>query len=313
MFKFLNMMLKGSILLVWIFLLAVSALYSVSNTASEEIIPMFESKKRFNFWSDITSQQDEINPRGELEKYLAKNYSSSPPPIESVLELFMNEPHWATRLPKVDDDRKKAEWERLFKKIDHILTALAEKHVPGTKSSGYYFSFVEMIPSIFTEAGSAESAEGHSLPKEVENWVVTESPKIAKKKANRTLIDTFVLLMVLGAFGSLIFLTKEFISGETSSVGTYIFRPILGIFLAVAMFVVDIAAHTLISSADLFEINRETLYFLAFAAGLLSEQAYNMVNLRAKLALEAKKEQIESERNRRRAVTIEPEQGSQSG
>ncbi len=87
--------------------------------------------------------------------------------------------------------------------------------------------------------------------------------------------------MVLGAFGSLIFLIMDYIKlRNSSSIEAYIIRPIMGCLLAVAMFVVDIAAHTVISEANIFSVRHETLYLLAFAARLLSEQAYQAVDNR---------------------------------
>jgi hypothetical protein len=59
----------------------------------------------------------------------------------------------------------------------------------------------------------------------------------------------------------------------------------MGCLLAVAMFVVDIAAHTLISSSNIFSVRHETLYLLSFAAGLMSERAYLAVDSRAGIAL----------------------------
>jgi hypothetical protein len=55
--------------------------------------------------------------------------------------------------------------------------------------------------------------------------------------------------------------------------------------LALAVFVVDILGHSLISTADILQIRHETLYVLALAAGLLSEQAYNVLLGKASDAL----------------------------
>lgn len=66
----------------------------------------------------------------------------------------------------------------------------------------------------------------------------------------------------------------------------YLFRPVLGAFLAVAIFIIDIVAHSIVSTAEITKIRHETLFVLALAAGLLSDHAYDMINTRSKLALE---------------------------
>jgi hypothetical protein len=48
----------------------------------------------------------------------------------------------------------------------------------------------------------------------------------------------------------------------------------------VAVFIVDILANSVISSASLYEIRYEPLYLLALGAGLLSEKAYGVIRLR---------------------------------
>ena len=72
----------------------------------------------------------------------------------------------------------------------------------------------------------------------------------------------------------------------------YIFRPILGIFLAVAVFVVDILAHSIISTSSILEIRYEPLYILALGAGLLSETAYAWVRRNADSAFAQREENI---------------------
>jgi hypothetical protein len=58
------------------------------------------------------------------------------------------------------------------------------------------------------------------------------------------------------------------------------------IFLAIAMFALTTLAHAIVSNASILEMRHEPLYVLALAAGLLSEQAYAAVKIRAETALE---------------------------
>jgi len=115
------------------------------------------------------------------------------------------------------------------------------------------------------------------LPPEADFWIEEYwSLKEADKK-RAALIDQFVLLIVLGAFGSLIFLTEKYIKGREPGLAAFAFRPVLGMFLALAMFVVDMASHALVSNAHYLEMRPETLYLLAFSGGLMSEQVYSLV------------------------------------
>ncbi|ETW93289.1 MAG: hypothetical protein ETSY1_39880 [Candidatus Entotheonella factor] len=93
---------------------------------------------------------------------------------------------------------------------------------------------------------------------------------------------------MIGTFGSVIFLVRDFINLEDESrttLSAYLLKPILGMFLAIAVFIVDILGHATISSASILQIRHETLYVLALAAGLLSEQTYAVVSSRAQMAL----------------------------
>jgi hypothetical protein len=284
-------LLKGGILLLWIISLLGLAIAAASNSVSEDILAFIGSDPSSYFEDDI------VDPNEELKQYLDIKYGINPPPIESVIEKFLSEPSWTERLltPQFvseNDDEKKAQenhwreerYHRLFEKVNEKLTALAlEKNNLLMDDIGIY----DIIPPDFIH--EKEKGVSYKLPAVAVNWINAEKPRIEDMQYRRKLIDTFVLLMVLGAFGSLIFLTRDYIlSTEDSSVSTYIFRPILGMFLAVAMLIVDISAHAILSQSDILEVRRETLYLLAFAAGLLSEQAYNIVAKKAKGVLDAK-------------------------
>ena len=67
---------------------------------------------------------------------------------------------------------------------------------------------------------------------------------------------------------------------------SYIYRPILGMSLALAVFITNASIHTLISDAEITSIKRETLFLLAFAAGLISEKTYSLIVHKAKKVIE---------------------------
>jgi hypothetical protein len=286
--KIINKFSKGLILLLWIYLLAFAAMFAATNSVSKHVFGIFDFSTRFYSFSFLLDDDREaVKPSAELRKYL-RRFNSNPPPIESILEKFMIKPHWTDRNIKPKNDGidikvwKQAQYRRLFEKTQQKLTLLSLDNTVNLKNVA--IAFDEIVPIAFIN--NEEERVVHSLPAIAINWVIAERPRTKLKKARSQLIDTFVLLMVLGAFGSLIFLTRDYIVyPEDTSIETYIFRPILGMFLAIAMFIVDIAAHTIISQADIFEVRKETLYLLAFAAGLLSEQAYTLVQGRARKVL----------------------------
>jgi len=187
---------------------------------------------------------------------------------------------------------KASKYEELFDRVESILYSIVNKspdidlQLEQIKTNFISTTFIfpdEKIPPTI------------SLPNEVITWVeqerILQKDKKERNNARSKLIDTFLLLIVLGAFGSLIFLTRDYISKDTdTAIAAYIFRPVLGMFLAMAMFVIDILAHSVISTSGMLSIRPEPLFLLAFAAGLLSEQAYEIVLIRAQTALQRIKE-----------------------
>ena len=248
---------KGVLLIVWIYVLCMSAMYAASNSVSKIVFEIFDY--RIGFYTVFFDREYLDDPSSELRRYL-RRFSETPPPIESVIEQFLNNPHWSERDIKTQNGENDKQWKRdqyrrLFEKVDQRLSVIALDETVDPKT--VKIDFNEIIPSVFVN--TQEERVSHNLPKIAINWVVAERPRIKSRAASRTLIDTFVLLMVLGAFGSLIFLTRDYIvSEEETSIETYIFRPILGMFLAIAMFIVDIAAHSLISTSNVLDVRKES-------------------------------------------------------
>ena len=81
---------------------------------------------------------------------------------------------------------------------------------------------------------------------------------------------------------------------------SYIFRPIFGILLAIATFIISVSINGLTSTARIEDIRTETIFLLAFAAGLLSDNAYEMITEQAssrlyKISKDDKKSENEKE------------------
>jgi hypothetical protein len=127
-------------------------------------------------------------------------------------------------------------------------------------------------------------------------WIAEQRVNDDLKKQRGELMDTFLLLMVLEAFGSLIFLTKGFIDqDQTTTFAACIFRPVFGIFLAMAMFVFDMPAHSIVSTFSALQVRHETLCILALASGILADQAYTIVSRRAQSILSKMRENTNGE------------------
>lgn len=280
--------IKGILLLVWIYALSLTTMYAATSSISRLMFNMFDESKYFYSIEEFEKEKV-VSPTAELRKYINQRYNENPPPIESVIDSLLSNPGWTDRQLKIPanvDDKNtwlREQYRHLFTRIDQRLNAIVSDK--SSDPNNIKFAFSDIIPDVFTDT-SEERKHDISLTKEAINWIISYREYISSKKTRGSLIDTFVMLMALGAFGSLIFLTRDYIlSPETVRVESYIFRPVLGMFLAVAIFIVDIAAHTIVSSSDILSIRHETLYLLALAAGLLSEQAYSMVGNSAKNAL----------------------------
>ena len=280
---------KGLILLLWIAILFMGAVAASKNYISQLVFEKINlNRYRISLHQERSAH---VTPYGELERFL-KSYDGTPPPIESVVDSLVKNPSWISEerihVPANEDPErwKREQYQTLFQRIAQNLQAIAydENIDPHTLK----LSFAELIPdSLIASDADKDMSVKEALPTEAINWILQERKRIRSRAEARKLVDTFGLLMVIGAFGSLIFLTRDYIvSHKRVGMAAYIFRPILGMFLAVSMFILDMAAQTLISEAEVYQIRHETLYLLALAAGLLTEKAYFILNLKATDAID---------------------------
>ncbi len=297
--------IKGIILLCWIYCLAFLAMVASYKSVASLIFNLFDQTaniavRDFYIAPDPISKQPQVNyeldKRYELKKFVFKRYKEKPPPIESVMDSIFGEIGWTVRDPDIPDNvnnkhnRKRQEYERLFNKIAIRLESFADDNSIDAKL--VRIKLEDVVPSSFIKSFDDINKE-ITLPTEAINWIDSQRDFIAERQSRSELIDTFALLISLGAFGSLIFLIRDYVVSEVQlSIRAYIFRPLLGIFLAVSVFVIDIAAHTVISEANILSIRNETLYLLAFAAGLLSEPAYKWIGQHAERAFKDEEKQV---------------------
>lgn len=301
---------KGSFLALWIVILVLMAKASYSGRAAAYLMNHSNHEEEVTFYfenvDEKTLELNYIEPTILLEQYIRKNREilgpmQKPPPISSMLETLSREKGW-NRIDEIwpaplpSPAQINEYYKSLFSAIDKRLWTVVIDESINEKS--YAFD-TNIIPYYFKEALLKKSDSRDSnyennyiaLTEEVILWISSERARQKEEKERLKLANTFILLIVLGAFGSLIFLTKSFIEKERGvTISAYLFRPFLGMFLAVAIFIIDIMAHSVISKAGILDIRHETLFVLALGSGLMSEQAYLVVTERAKAAFKRDEE-----------------------
>jgi hypothetical protein len=274
---------RGFLLIVWICGLSLVALGSLEGSLANLILsrglgaqsegPRFYSMPRFDQQPGALARcltGPELLTRFRL-------FQDKSPPIDALLDVIL--PNWATiRRPSSgqctdeEDQTEVQAYQSLFSKVAERMRSIARSESTDLKT------FVVDVTILPPEFQSTLNSSDIKLPLEVQDWVVQERTRIKASAQAHALVGTFLLLSVLGAFGALIFLIRDYITlDEERTLGDYLFRPVLGIFLAVAVFVVDVLAHSIISTSSILEIRYEPLYILALGAGLLSEKAYDWV------------------------------------
>lgn len=206
-----------------------------------------------------------------------------PPPIAEILDLIFDKVSWQdpetiSRLIRTEADTgsiAKSGYVELFDRIHKELTALARSRLNGdedlTKARftiGYPFSDATQIKEI-------------KLPRGAIDWIKRRSATPLAAFERETLTNSVIVTAALGALGSLVFLVRDLVSSRNDvSLISFGLRPLFGVFIAIVFFVLLIVAHSLISSSRQAEIRYSTMYFLALAAGLLSDQAYRVLERR---------------------------------
>ncbi len=301
---------KGVLLLLWIAFLGFMASLAWTGRVSDYIAGSFSNYVSID--DSVSGYYEARSPAALLDWYMFELglFQDDVPPIGDILYEAKND--W-TRLDFIQlassggedgigsagatspdisiDHRLVAEYWSLFNDVTRKLNALARSW--DGRSEPVVISSVAFPTADPDETDISGEAKDVSLPDSAKAWLVREKARIQSELERVSLLDTFALLLVLGAFGSLIWLTNDYVKHEvTTRMSAYIFRPVLGMLLALAMFVVNLSLHGVLSDSPMESMRSETLYALAFAAGLLTEQAYGMV------------EKVTSERLRKRAAEM---------
>lgn len=277
--------LKGLTLLIWIVVLV----YFSALVTSQKVPGLLE--RSTNHLDGLFQGASEINNmEGISGTGLAYLYEFNSFTKYTVLSATLNKaiPNWIdVETIFIDQNGKpcsvdaiRSYYYALFDVIDEHLIAIVQN--PDLDPDRSTFN-QDLVPSIFRK----HMTDGKvNLPEIAVNYIKNQRVVDDTAKLREQLVATFFILLVLGAFGSLVFLIKDFLSKEDSTnCVSYIFRPILGMFLAMAIFFIDMLAHSIISASAIEQLRVEPLYILGFSAGLLSEQAYEIIKNKAENSL----------------------------
>jgi len=212
-------------------------------------------------------------------------------PVETFIDVLNAViPEWANASNKVqyqDSQNIKTEMLQrepyflLYASVSNYLNSLAliedldEKTIKFDKT---------IIPKYFEEIINFKA--DIKFPLSAQHWLKEKQKSNAEYTSKINLIKIFSILLFLGTFGSLIFLTEDLLSDDTyNDILDFIFRPLFGMALSLALSIVAILAHALMTTASLQNIRIETMCILGLGSGLLSDTAYSYLRKRSKDAL----------------------------
>lgn len=271
--KFFSVMVRSIVIVCWSGALIFLASIAFSGQASSILD---SASREFGKWVDPPLTSERIELDGTAVGYL---YDFDPETSFHTLLSTLNKviPSWIdasiiSRDVHITEEMRKAYYYALFDAIDeHFIAVVQDKSIDPTKDTINR----DILPKPFHELMSEEQVK---LPELAVNYVKQQRSKNASLELKVKLVNDFFIMLVLGAFGSLVFILKGFLKAETDqSLIAYFVRPLLGMFLAMAVFLIDMLTHSVISNAGIEMMRVEPLYILGFAAGLLSEQVYTLV------------------------------------
>lgn len=279
-----NSLIKLIIVLIWIVTsvgLGVLAAYgnafvNINNIAAD----YFQSNRE----KKMLPNDHYLTPVEYLSLYNSKY--EHPAPIDTVLDAIISEPCWAdvsydnSTYTYYSGISLNSNYVALFDKIRNTLISysnLKDIELDRKKIS------ITVPVALKYEATIKTNV---LLPQQAINWI--KEQKIINSKAAKRyeMFDKILLLMSLGAFGSVIYIIRCLnTKGNDTPISLYVLQPFLGAFLAIAVYITIGIAHTAISTSDISQMRQELLYVASFGAGLISEQTYSIIISRLKIIL----------------------------
>ena len=294
---------KGLILVLWYASLALAVAVAYEGKAADTVSALYrqisensvsilfglvnEDKNR------VAAHQDSVVITSPLD-YLTFKYDSSYPTNLMIILLNKIVPDWSKKDlfsdesagENQDNDTGEESLDASIQKKYYILFITIEAHIktiiddPDFDINNPFYP-ADLVPKDFYFFAGSNAI---SLPGSIQTWLLQERQIAENTRSKRHLADTFLILIILGTFGSLIFLTKDYISNDdrkNTNIASYLFRPLFGMALAMAMFIVDMVAHSVISTGGVENIRNETMYLLGLSSGLLAEKAYELLRRKA--------------------------------
>lgn len=252
-----------------------NTLLTVNNTVAEYLFELRVEK--------VINSNQYLSPVEYLTLYNSKY--DHPAPIDLVMDAIMKKPNWSDalfdndRYTKESANRLKNQYFALFEKIRISLMQYVNSKDSESLNKKLSFSVPQSLYSgtVLIDV---------SLPSQVITWIKEEKDRRLIVQNRMIYADIILLMIFLGAFGSIVYLIKDFNNKQAdTSISVYFTQPFLGSFLAFAIFIIFGLAHTTLSTADVSKMRGELLYILSFAAGLLSEHAYQIIAEKTKNAL----------------------------
>ena len=249
------------------------------NDKQESLVDDVEFKKQYE---SSTAQQSYNLYREQQFKVNEKlSIQVGQPPIEAILDLATNK-NWRNENCRYHDIGTFATFDR----IERILIALSTS--PEIFEGQEITSVSAIIPSQICLNGATSATEGNGknppqeteiivISPEIRSWINQEITYRTNRQKAINLFDTFILLSILGAFGSMIFLINDFMSGNKETrrpIFEYALKPAFGMFLAIATFVIAIGANGVLNPSNALSVNSQFIYLLGLGSGLLSDKAY---------------------------------------
>jgi hypothetical protein len=277
---------KGLILISWYATLVVAVSIAYKGLASDSITKFYD-----NIYSDSSVMLGPIEdtPITSPLDYLYFEYQGEYPKNILVILLNSMQPSWSKKSFFSDVLNKKGEMLLWAKDKYYVLFITAEAYLKtAIENSSVNLSEKINLTEILSQDFLITENTTVTLPMTVQNWINKQRENSSFIQARKNLADTFLILIILGTFGSLIFLTRDYISnsnGDENNIASYLFRPLFGMAMAMAMFIVDMVAHSVISTGGIENIRNETMYLLGLSSGLLAEKAYEILQQKARHGL----------------------------
>lgn len=270
--------MRYALVLLWITVLSMTAVVALRGTASRELLNIRDAPKHGSLRIELRLKEALVQGDGQPFQIYEQWMTTSGgtvliAPVSAVLDEMW--PQWGITPRTKDPHIWVDHWQQSFHRVEQWLTGLADQREVNNDT---YAINPKTVPAAFR--GEIDYEQFTRLPHIAVTWIEGRRTAMANTAKILDLTNAGIIVLVLGAFGAVLFLLHSLVSvgehGASVALGMeeFFFRPFVGAFLAVALLIADIVTHAVISTGSVVQIRHEPMYLLALAAGLLSEKAY---------------------------------------